>query len=136
MKLRFFDRQHLSNSLNGCTISDVSQLENILDGLRISEAFFFELEGENGYKLTIGIASTIGCVQHSRIDGELPYLVAVAPTNNTSDDQDQEYVEFLIGNTPTPIPTRNCISLELLKPIAIEFLTTGNRLETIRWEEI
>lgn len=135
MKLRFFDRQHLSNSLNGSTICDVSQLENILDRLRIREAFV-ELEGENGYKLTIGIADTIACVQHSRIDGELPYLVAVAPTNNISDDHDEDYVEFLIGNTPTPIPTRNCISLELLKPIAIEFLTTGNRLETIRWEEI
>lgn len=74
----------------------------ILETLRNTEPFFFELVGDNDYKLLVGLGNTIGCVQYSRSDGDTPYLLAVAPGEQDAED----YVEFLTANTLTPISKR------------------------------
>ena len=95
------------------------------------EPFFAELYGDNGYKLLIGIGGTIGCAQYSRADGDLEYLVAVAPNPIA----EKRYVEFLICNTPTPISIRYILPFEKVKEIARYFLETGARSATVSWEE-
>jgi hypothetical protein len=105
MTVLFFDLQEPSNPMNGLRISNKKGLDDILEKLRSREPFFCKLDGENGYKLDVGLGEELGCIQHSPSDGYIPYLMAVAPgppdvvAPGTEDADD--YVEFLAGNTPT-----------------------------------
>jgi len=132
MIVRFLDQQDESNSLNGLIIADNEQLSLILDSLRTRKPFLAQLFGDNGHNLMVGIGGTIGCVQYSRSDGNSPYLVAVAP-NPTAEEED---IEFLCGNTPTPVSVRYTLPFEKVKEIASYFLETGGRSATVPWEEI
>jgi hypothetical protein len=128
----FFDQQDASNPLNGSAIADGEELSRLLDSLRTRSPFLAELIGANGYILVVGIGGPVGCVQYSRSDGDPPYLVAVAP-NPIAED---EYIDFLIGNTPTPIPVRHIFPFEKVKEIARYFQETGARSATVSWEEV
>src|SRR5205807_1365613 len=75
MSVRIFDQQDECNPLNGTVIADKEQLCRILESLRQRKPFFAELYDDNGYNLLIGIGEEIGCVQYSRADGNLAYLV-------------------------------------------------------------
>jgi hypothetical protein len=48
----------------------------------------------------------------------------------------RESVEFLAGNTPTPVPSRYILPFEKIKEIAREFRNTGTRSADLTWEEI
>ena len=132
MTVLFFDRQELSNPMNGLRIKSKIELDEALEKLGNREPFFFELVGDNGYKLLVGLGKEIGCVQHSRTDGDTPYLMAVAPGEQDA----KNYVEFLTANTPTPESKRYCLPIELLRQIAAYFLETGDRGPDVSWEEI
>jgi hypothetical protein len=132
MIVRFLDQQDESNPLNGSIITDNEQLARMLDSLRTRKPFFAQLFGDNGYNLMVGIGGTIGCVQYSRSDGSSAYLVAVA-SNPIAEDED---MEFLCGNTATPVSMRYILPFEKVKEIASYFLETGARSATVRWEEI
>jgi hypothetical protein len=69
MKAVFNDLQDYSSSLDGVAVSNRQELFAVLDNARDREPFACELEGENGYKLTLGVAKDKGFVQHSRTDG-------------------------------------------------------------------
>lgn len=131
MIARFFDQQDEANPLNGTIVSDGEQLSQLLDELRTREPFFAELFGDNGYKLLIGIGRTRGCVQYSRADGHSAYLVAVAP----SPIADERYMEFLIGDTPTPISMRYILPIDKVKEITSYFIQTGARSAKVTWED-
>jgi hypothetical protein len=132
MNVTFFDQQDESNAANGSVIADSEELSRLLDSLRTRSPFLAELIGANGYILVVGIGGPVGCVQYSRLDGSPPYLVAVAP-NPIADDK---YIEFLIGNTPTPIPVRHILPFEKVKEIARCFQETGVRSAAVSWEEV
>ncbi|MEX0701314.1 MAG: Imm1 family immunity protein [Planctomycetales bacterium] len=132
MIARFFDRQDTANPLNGVTVPDERTLDEALDSLRKREPSFCELMGDNGFELLIGVGHDIGCVQYSAADGSLPYLIAVA-SESANDDG---YVEFLTADTPTPIPVRYCLPLRMIRAIAAEFVITGERSESVTWEEV
>jgi hypothetical protein len=132
MKAVFNDLQDYSSSLDGAAVSNPQQLFAVLDSARDREPFACELEGENGYRLTLGIGKDKGFVQHSRTDGDSPYLLAVARATACG----EEYVEFLCGNTPSPVPRRNILPLEKVKEIAAHFIVTGERSPLISWEEV
>ena len=134
MMLTFFDIHDKSNPQNGVVIRARDDLLNMLDSLRDREPFFAELIGENGYKLTIGIGN-MGCVQYSRSDDELPYLMAVEPATAKL-ASDQEFEEFLAGNEPTEVPTHYLVPFERVKEIAAYFQRTGERNPEVSWEEI
>lgn len=80
----------------------------------------------------LGIGGTFGCVQYSRSDGGPPYLVAV-PARPYPTKAD---IEFLTGNTATPVPARNILSFDELSQIALHFLATGERSELVSWEPV
>jgi hypothetical protein len=132
MKAVFNDMQDHSSPLDGATVHDRKELFALMDTAGDREPFGCELVGENGYKLTLGIGKDIGFVQHSPADGDTPYLLAVAPEKCCQ----QEHVEFLVGDTPTPIPQRFCLPFEAVKGIAAYFIETGERSRAFSWEEV
>ena len=131
MITRFFDRQDESNVANGALIQSERQLFDLLNRYKSRTPFFGELESENGYKLLIGIGP-IGCVQYSPVDGRPPYLMAMTPSAETSRDD----LEFLTGNTLTPVSTRYALPFDIVKKVAADFLKTGDRSSAVSWEEI
>ncbi|MGB6536629.1 MAG: Imm1 family immunity protein, partial [Xanthobacteraceae bacterium] len=72
----------------------------------------------------------VGCVQYSRSDGSPPYLMA----GSSRPPMKRGCVEFLTADTPTPIAARYIISFDELKTIAVHFLKTGERSDTVYWQ--
>ena len=132
MTTRFFDRQESSNPRHGKVIEDSESLATAIDELRERPASFCELESQNGFKLLMGIGRDRGCAQYSTADGGPPYLMALDDNRTDTDD----YMEFLIGNTDTPVQMQYCLPIDQIKAIAREFVTTGKRSPRFQWEEI
>lgn len=131
MKVQFFDRQDSGNPANGETIDQADQLIDTLRRFTNRKPFLCELVGENGYNLMIGIGR-LGCAQYSPGDGRPPYLVAVAP----DPDPQLEEVEFLTGDTPTPIAARHALPFTLVEELVAWFQRTGKPSPRVLWEEI
>jgi hypothetical protein len=147
MKAKFVDEQDRSNPLDRMTIDSREQVSNLLDSFRNREPFLCKLVGENGYELMIGVGATFGCVQHSRSDGDSPYLMAAATSEGDPDvymkrlasgelNEEEECIYFLISDQPTPIPKRYCLSFDNLKEVVSYFIETGDRWPGVPWEEI
>ena len=131
MTIIFFDREDSENDLNGTTIRNDEQLSKVLEGLRVRAPFVCELVGDSSFHLHVGVGE-VGHAQYSRLDGEPPYLMAVAPHPN----EREQYTEFLLGGTPTPISSRYCMPFELVRKIAEYFLETGRAHPGFTWEEV
>ena len=131
MNVTFLDGEDNKNSLNGSVIQDRERLLQTMDRLRTRPPFVCELAGETGFYLHVGIGK-LGHAQYSRMDGEPPYLLAVAPRPGRRD----EYIEFLLGGTPTPISKRYCMPFNLVREIAGYFLETGRAHPDFTWEEV
>jgi hypothetical protein len=129
---QFFDRQDAKNSLNGTRVRNEAELRHLLDRLKTRQPFFAELMGMYGNKLLLGLGALEACVQFSAQDGSPPYVMAVADPTREID----RHVEFLIGNTATPVPLRYCMPYETLLKIASRFVETGERYSGVQWEEI
>jgi len=93
---------------------------------------FYELIGENGHEILVGIDGNGGCVQYSRTDGSPPYLMALS----AAPEQSEGFVEFLIGGTKTPVPSRYYLPTDAVHQIATYFQVTGERSPKNSWEEI
>jgi hypothetical protein len=150
MRVRFLDMEDNTNPLNGTWIDDADTLKAILEGLRHREAFGLQLDAENGTMLDVCLAKSFGSVQLTTTDNV--YLLAVKPgcapfqnRDNVSphtrafvadEKSNLKSPEFLVGGTPTPIPTRYILPYELVKKIAVHFLETADRHPDVRWEKI
>jgi hypothetical protein len=132
MIVTFFDRQDEGNPLNGSTFSNSSALLDCLHELSSRPPFLCEIENENGFKLLVGIGGRWSCIQHSRTDGLPPYLMAV-PRETQSGVSD---MEFLMGNTGTPIRGRYILKSELADKLVSFFVEAGGRSDAVEWEEI
>jgi len=135
MTLEFLDPQDASNPLNATKIESAEELAGTFERLRTRNAFVFQLAGNNDYKLTVGLAEDVGFVQYGLSNGDPPYLLALPPAVESL-DPGRPQVEFLCGNTPTPVPARYYLPHEMVKEIAIYFLETGKRSAGISWEDI
>jgi len=140
------------NPDNGREFTSDAELSMFLDVLRSRESFFFELRCESGYTINVGIGEGLSAVQFCLSNGDPPYLVAVAPeiSERLPDGDKSPYLaaaksdelaglkgpSFLCGGTVTPVPTRYCVTSDVMKQIAVYFLETGNRFPDILWEEI
>ena len=118
MIVQYLNNQDKSDSQSGAVFTDGERLSVLLNGLRKRSPFVAELRGDSGFELLVGIGGNLGFVEHRRIDGDLPYLVAVSPDPPIKSGE----VEFLTANTPTPIRARYILSFDELKQIAIHFL--------------
>lgn len=132
MNTTFHDLQDKYNSLNGFSVRDEQELDALLQSFRERQPFFFELVGENGITLLIGYGPDMGCVQHSTSDGEPPYLMALSEETM----ENEPFVNFLTGNTPTQIPRRFCLPIDRVQKIVQDFLSHGEKSSEVEWEEI
>ena len=132
MNARFFDRQDRNNPYQGALITHSAGFLACLEGARNRPPYFCELEGDNGFNLLLGISSTRGCAQYSAREVGAPYLMAVDPNAEPNVD----YMDFLTGNTDTPVPMRFCMPMDRIERIASDFLETGERSTCVDWEEI
>ena len=132
MNVRYRNQQDKSDPMNDAVISETEHLSKLFEDRRKCMPFLASLDGDNGYELMIGLGSGVGWAQHSRQDGELPYLVAVPTRQRVRSG----YVEFLINNTPTPMRARNILNFDEVKQIALHFLATGERDEAFTWDSI
>jgi hypothetical protein len=132
MRLEFFDRQDELSPLNGTIITQTSELLTLLARFERRAPFFFELLGQNGYKILVGIGDLGGCVQYSETTGEPPYFMAISNDVPIS----ESHIDFLMGGTLTPIPCRYFLPLQVVHEIAGYFHETGERYPMIIWEEV
>jgi hypothetical protein len=126
----FQDMEQAANPMNGTRLASPVGIGAFFHSLAGRKPFMFELRGENGFMLTIGIAADCGTVQYSPSGGLPPYMMAVG------DEIDEGVVEFLAGGTPTPIPKRFCLPLYRVQKIVQDFLTHGDKSDAVTWEEI
>lgn len=131
MNAVFQDLQQLDNPLNGTRLATAPEIASLFRSFIGRQPFLFSLCGENGFMLTIGFADDCASVQYSSSDGLPPYFMAVA-----DEGDDGEFVEFLAGHTPTPIPRRFCLPVERIAEIANAFVTNGIKSDAVHWEEI
>lgn len=68
---------------DGIQVDSADRLCEILDQFQSRDPFILELEGDNGFRLTVGIGGTVSCIQYSSSDGEPPYLVAVGKSSKS-----------------------------------------------------
>lgn len=132
MMAQFYDRQDTDNLLNGTWIHDSLELRRLLGDLRSRIPFFAELIGENGFKLLLGVGSPSSCVQFSPADGSTPYLMAAS--DKITDEEGE--IEFLIGDTASPVPGRYLLPYDTMVDIAAHFIDSGSRFPFVNWEEI
>ncbi|MGA8078973.1 MAG: Imm1 family immunity protein [Xanthobacteraceae bacterium] len=132
MIVQYCNNQDKSDRQHDAFFTEGTRLAHLLDNARTRTPFIAELRADNGFELVIGTGGDLGCVEHRRINGDLPYLMAMSshPPLTTGE------VEFLTANTPTPIAARYILSFLELKEIALDFLATGERSKSVSWEEI
>lgn len=132
MSIIFKDLQEPGNPLNGTQIDSAQEFRGILRRLAKRTPFLFELRSDKGYRLTIGYAGQEGCAQYSASDGSPPYLMATSSQSLGEPD----FVQFLAGDTPTPIPGRFCLPINVIEHVAKDFIEGAKRSEAVGWEEI
>ncbi len=131
MNIVFQDLQHDHNPHNGQVFGTVPGIALLLDELReMSPPFMCQFTGDNGFSLTAGLAREFGCVQYAANDGAPPYLMATNPI--TSDTRE---MEFLVGDTATPIAGRYRLPFETVKEIVLDLVASGTRSRAVKWEE-
>ncbi len=133
MRITPLDLQDSASHWNGSSIEDPVSLTSLLEDSRRRRPFFLELEGANGYKLTIGIGGPLGCVQFASTDGEPPYMVAVSGDGEQSDEP--SVVEFLAGGTASPVPRNRCLPFDVVKKLVFRFFEHGDRSPEVQWED-
>ena len=132
MNAIFEDMQDDQNEKNGSCIADAASLDALLRSFTGRKPFCFLLKGENGSAVTVGWGPRLGSVQFGPSTGAPPYQMATA--EDAFDDD--EAVEFLAGDTPTPIPRRFCMPIEKVKCVVLDFLRDGQKSPGVAWEEI
>jgi hypothetical protein len=122
------------NPLDGTQVVDSRQLRDIFDQLQQRDPFILELQGDNGYRLIVGIGGPISCIQHSSSDGEPPYLVAVMKDGQYRTELTD--CVFLCGGQATEIRGSQCVPFSVLQSVASHFLETGTRSDEVDWIQV
>lgn len=134
MKVTLHDCQDESSPYNRIAIENTDQLHLVLNQLRHRPPFILELEGENGFRLTVGIGGPVSCIQFAASDGKPPYLVAVEKLGNSKSAQGHSV--FLCGNQDTEVPNAQCVPFTVLHSVTSHFVETGARSPEVDWLEI
>lgn len=132
MQVEFLDLRTRPDPEQKIFLQDKKSLEKFLQTLQQRDAFIFDLIGDNGFKLGIGLDKNIGCVQFSPANGMPPYLMAIG-NPNAPENIDHE---FVMGGTATPVQGRYLLPFESVKDIACYFVETGDRSPAVNWDEI
>jgi hypothetical protein len=134
------------------TVTTWNQMSSLLEESRSREPFLFELVGDQGHTLTVGLAKQVGSVQFAPTNGDSPYLEAVSPGSPPLNEKEARNpyaaairadelagvvpIEFVCAGSATPIPSRYIVPYELVRKIVMDFLQTGQPSPEVFWEEI
>lgn len=132
MIVRYLSHQNKFDPLNGQVIAGSGQLIDLLKSRRHQPPFIADLSADNGFQIVFGLGPEFCCVEYTRVDGDLPYLMAVSPHPRIKEGD----VEFLAANTLTPIAARYILTFDELMEIADHFLKTGGRNDAFLWDSI
>ena len=124
---------HSEEDTVGTDILSQKQLLELIDYLATGLPAIYELRSENGFVLSMGIGRPFGCAQYVHQNWNPPYLVA---TTAEARQRGGGEVDFIYWDELTPMPMRRCVPLELIKKVAVHFLNTGERSDTVEWESI
>ena len=80
--------------------------------------------------LGVGVDESIGCIMFQKRSGDSTYRMVVEDL-----DAPDEYFEFDVGGTPTPISLRRCIPIERLVSLVKYYFLNGAFPEGTEWEE-
>ena len=91
------------------------------------------LEFPDSGVLTIGVGTPFGFVEYMDEDRSPPYLVA---TDDPKNEEQDPFVEFDSGGTPTPIPIKNWLPFERVVEIVVYFLQNKKLPDYVSWIEV
>ena len=91
------------------------------------------LEVPDSGVLTIGVGTPFGFIEYMDEDRSPPYLVA---TDDPKNEEQDPFVEFVSGGTPTPIPIKNCLPFERVVEIVVYFLRNKKLPDYVSWIEV
>lgn len=126
----FLDTQDDKHPRNGTVVPDAGDLARLMGSLRTRRPFFFMLKGDRGRTLLVGMGPRVGCAQYS--DDRALATMAVAPGGGVLD----HFVDFLTGDTPTPVPGRYCMPLPDVQRIATWFIENKTQDPGFSWEVV
>ena len=112
-------------------IQTKEELRRVLASLQGSEPQFVDLIAPSGDCLTIGIGGPLAYVMYTQASGRPPYLIVI----RDMDDQ-EDFIEFDAGGTPTPIPAYQCLPYDEMVNVAIYFFNNESLPQNVRWEEV
>lgn len=92
-----------------------------------------DLIHESGDYLSISVKGPWVLVRFTRGTLDPPYLSA--SVGAVTSDNDGAYFEFLIGDTPTPVPRDRCVSIKIMLRIAQYFFEHEALPDWIEWKE-
>ncbi len=115
--VRYKNQQNESNPMNDIAITSKKELSDLLRARQHNTPFLARLSGDNGFEIMLGIAGQVGCAQHSRSDGSLPYLMA----HSTNPSMTNGDVEFLTADTPTPVQLQKSLVLKSFRASCAPF---------------
>lgn len=125
----FYDTQETDNPRNGTAVASPADLQSLLTAVRGRQPYFAMLEA-GGRELLVGVGPTVGCAQFTDESALATMAVPSRPVKS------EGFVEFLTGNTPTPVPARYAMAMVDVLRVARWFLEKEQRDPSVRWESI
>lgn len=118
-------------------VEDVDQVLDRVNEVRRSSDPNIDLVTSAGDRLSVSLRDQLGLVRFSQQSLEPPYLSARRSESERSQGPAPQsaYFEFLIGDTPTPVPVDRCLPLEKVKRIVEFFSQYGELPSWVDWVE-
>ncbi len=113
-------------------ISHEKELFNVLNTAMNSGNKIFILDSMGFGSLTLGVGKSYGFAEFINQNSETPYLITY---NKNLDAEEESYIDFDSGGTPTPIPLRYCLPISTIIEIANFFFVNKSLPKNVVWQE-
>jgi hypothetical protein len=85
---------------------------------------------ENGDELTLSVRDGVVLILFHQASLDPPYLSASLGPRDSG-----RYFEFIVGDTPTPVPEDRCIPFDVAEDIVLNFVRSGILPQGVNWIE-
>lgn len=92
-----------------------------------------EILHPNGDFLSVSARECFYFVMCTQRSLQPPYLAATWPQ---SGDENGPEFDFLVADTPTPVPLRQCLPREVALRVCVDYLQTGSLPTWLQWESV
>jgi hypothetical protein len=89
---------------------------------------------ESGEHVDLGIGGRLSFLQLAGVEGLPPCLRSVSEC--AGEEGAEECFELLCGDTPTPIPLKDCVPLDVALGVAEFFVERGRLPGSVSWVEV